>query len=535
MTITQRSPKKNIFPISIVLINSEDIHGGAALAVYRLYLGLKDLDLNVHMLVKNKKTINPDIISVVSCEKNLEHEQEVLSYFIHQELINKNRTDLSTTLFSYPIIGYDLESSQLVKSADIINLHWINFFCSLSSLTKIIGMKKPIVWTLHDEWLVTGGCHYTSGCNKFLDKCINCPQLIDDSIGLPHHFLEKKRELIKQMNPIIVTPSHWLAGIVRQSPIFKDIVVEVIPNSVDISVYRDIPKNIARKRFGLPNEGFYLLFNVNGAFEKRKGMHLLITALKYCLKDPVIAKKIFSGEIKIICFGDQGNCINYENIPIICLGRIESESDLCLVYSLADVFLLPSIEDNLPNVVIEAMSCGTPTIAFNVGGIPDMIQHGINGYIVENLSESDYAAGISNLVNNPKLCQDMSVNCRKIAIDTYSLEIQARRYLELFNRIISSNNMKNSENTTLSIQESYELLPDASDISNDEKIAKIIRETDQNVLIINELEFLLLKASIKKDNRYKKLKDLENFLEYCILKIFIVGFKFFYRFKNLDQ
>lgn len=469
--MTEYSPGPGNTPIriNIVLVCLEDIRYGAAIAAYRLYTGLRVVDPNTRMLVKHKHSKNPDVIPVFSSEREVAIEAEALSDRIHQKCIINNRTAVSTTYFSYPIFGYDFERSTVLTHADVINLHWIDYFCSLASLKKIAGLKKPIVWTLHDQWLFTGGCHYTSGCDNYLNDCMHCPQLKKDEKLLPHSFLEKKRELIREMNPVIVTPSNWLADIVKRNPVFQNARVEVIPNSVDTDLYTNIPKETARKQINLPPQGFYLLFSVSNAFEKRKGTDHLIAALRICMEDPIFSNKVMTGELKLVSFGDPGTWTNDDHLPCISLGWIGSESDLCTVYSAADVFLVPSIEDNLPNTVIEAMCCGTPTIAFDTGGIPEMIQNGVNGYIVKNKSESEYAKVILDLVNDKKHCAQMSKNCRAMALNTFSLKIQAKRYLDLYCSLVPANGGKTDGLTFSMSQFDHDFLPDASDINNEIK------------------------------------------------------------------
>jgi glycosyltransferase involved in cell wall biosynthesis len=499
--------------LKIVQVTTDDIHGGAAIAAYRLYTGLKALDPNVRMLVKNKNSTNPDVIPVSPSDEDVELERELFSDLIHQECIHKNRTAVSNTLFSYPIFGYNFAHSAVLKNADVINLHWINFFCSLSSLKTIVGLEKPIVWTVHDQWLLTGGCHYTSGCEKYLEECRICPQLENDERYLPHFFLCQKRELIKEMKPVIVTPSNWLANMIKKIPVFQDMRVEVIPNSIDTALYTNIPKETARKSLNLPPDGYYVLFSVNNASEKRKGIPHLISALHYCMEDPLFFNKVMAGEITVMCFGDQGDWINETTIPLISLGKIQNERDLCTVYSAADVFLVPSIEDNLPNIVIEAMSCGTPVIAFDIGGIPDMIQNGVNGYIVKKGAGSEYGRVILDLINDPERNAQMSKNCRTIALKKYSLMVQAQRYMELYHELVIANGKKTKNMFVSMDQLDHEFLPDASDIERNTNILKIVKETAGEFLVIKEIELRLMKLKAKCNARNQQIDQLRSLLK----------------------
>ncbi|OPX66033.1 MAG: putative glycosyl transferase [Methanoregulaceae archaeon PtaB.Bin009] len=481
-------------PINIVQIHTEDVGGGASNAAYRLYTGIKSLNPTIHILVKYKNSDNPDVIPVLPDNDKLDLEIKLSSEFVHQHYVNKNRSGLSNTLFSYPLIGYNFGHSNVIKNADVVNLHWISFFCSLSGLSKIIDMRKPIVWTLHDQWVLTGGCHYTSGCNQYLDKCIRCLQLVNDERQLPSHFYKRKRELLKRMNPVIVTPSHWLADTLKKDIFFQNMRVEVIPNSIDTALYTNIPKKTARDRLNIPLDGFYLLFCINNAAEKRKGIHFLISSLQYCMDDPAFFHKVTAGEIRVMCFGDPRGWTNTTGIPLISLGRIKSESELCTVYSAANLFLVPSTDDNLPNIVMEAMSCGTPTIAFKIGGIPEMIRHGLNGCIVEQTTARAYATMILELCNNPDHCKQMSEHCRTIAIQNYSLDVQANRYLDLYGELVHATGTNNNESPGAMIHESYEILPVANDTYADETILKtlsahkdrILQKTDHRIRITDQ-------------------------------------------------
>jgi glycosyltransferase involved in cell wall biosynthesis len=493
--------------ISIVQVSTEDLNGGAAIAAYRLYTGLKRHKTDVRMLVRFKRSTNPDVIAVSPLDRDKELEKELFSGLIHEECINRNRTAISNTYFSYPLFGYDFEHSELLKNADVINLHWINFFCSLSSLKKIAGLKKPVVWTLHDQWLLTGGCHYASGCDKFMADCMKCPQLQNDGDHLPHSFLLKKQALIEELDPVIVTPSKWLATIVKNTPCFKDTRVEIIPNSVDTSLYSNIPKKIARTLLNLPAGGFHILFSLSNAGEKRMGVSHLASIFRYCMDDPVFAKKVTTGEITILCFGDPGTWAGEIPVPMRSLGKITEEKHLSTVYSSADIFLSTSTEANFPNMVIESMSCGTPVVAFEAGGIPEMIQNGVNGYIIPLDSESGFAKVILDMSRDPVRYAEMSENSRNTALNRFSLDVQAKSYLSLYASLLNTKKITIHDSSVLVNQTAKETLPDASDIDNDSSIVESIREHSARYLVKKEIELQEVKA--ESYSRFEQIQALK--------------------------
>ena len=323
----------------------------------------------------------------------------------------------------------------LVQAADVINLHWVAYYQSPVTLHRLLDLGKPVVWTLHDQWGLTGGCHIATRCERYRHDCHPCPQLADDPFNLPKAVLRDKVELFSGADLTIVTPSQWLATCATESRLFKDAPVLVIPNSVETDVFAPLPKAQAREALALPLESVVLLFGATDVKEKLKGFRELRDALQHCLAHPEFQRLVDDDKIRLLCFGHSSEELRPGRIPTTPLGYVASEETMRFAYAAADVFILPSLEDNLPNTMLEAMSCGTPVVAFAVGGIPDVVVDGVTGRLAPPGDVRSLGDAILALVFNSDERELMGQNCRKAMVDGYSPQVQARRYLESYQEL----------------------------------------------------------------------------------------------------
>jgi len=429
--------------MKIVQINTYDIRGGAARAAYRLHRGLLQIGEDCRMLAKRKDSTDSSVFCIAP--QNLVEKSDrdfFLSTVIQGHYIDSHRTDISNTLFSLPYPGYDLSVLPLVQTADIINLHWVaHHYQSLLTLQELFALGKPVVWTLHDQWAFTGGCHYAAGCEKYRQDCVACPQLANDPFDLPAAVLKDKRELFKGGNLAIVTPSRWLAACARESRLFKNLRVEVIPYSLDTDVFSPLPKTEAKESVGLSAEIVTLLFVAHVGNEKRKGFQELKAAIQYCLAEPEFQNLVESNRVRILCFGYPSDELEAVGIPVVSLGYLNSDQEIRAAYAAADLFILPSLEDNLPNTMLESMSCGTPVVAFDVGGIPDVVVDGVTGQLAPVGDVLKLARAILSLVFNPERREEMGQNCRKMMVEEYALTVQAQRYVELYQELLQEHKL----------------------------------------------------------------------------------------------
>jgi glycosyltransferase involved in cell wall biosynthesis len=424
--------------MKIVQINTYDIQGGAARAAYRLHKGLREIGEDCRMLVRYKASSDDSVYRIDARKDSAKLDEEFYLDQIQHCYIDRHRTDLSNTIFSLPYPGYDLSESALVQAADIINLHWVAWYQSLTTLHGLFSLGKPVVWTLHDQWAFTGGCHYSAGCDKYIRDCSSCPQLADDPFDLSAAILKDKIELFKNVNLTVVTPSKWLAGCAGVSRLFKNVRVEVIPNSLEVDVFMPVPKAEAKQRLSLPEDTITLLFGAHSGEEKRKGFGELIGAITYCKSHPEFQKLLDENKITVLCFGYPAKELTTIGIPIISLGYLDSEERVRDAYAASDMFILPSLEDNLPNTMLEALSCGTPVVAFDVGGIPDVVKDDVNGKLAPVKDTRLLAEAILDLILNPEKSAAMGKNGRKQIRDDYKLRVQAQHYTALYKEVLDT-------------------------------------------------------------------------------------------------
>ncbi len=418
----------------ILHISTLDNVGGAALAAYRLHLGLQHIGEDSSMFVAKKFSDDPKVTI-------FKPPMDFLSR-LHRRL----RRDAITHSFEYyeksRPSGYEQFTDdrnqysgsilEQLPQCDIINLHWIANFIDYEAFFTNIPQNIPIVWTLHDMNAFTGGCHYDLGCGKYNDNCGACPQLgSNNSKDLSHQIWKHKQNIYEQIEPNrlhIVTPSTWLAKEAKNSILLKRFPISTIPYGLDIDKFAIRDSTSTRDALGIPSDANIILFVAVGLDNKRKGFSLLTQAL-VGLAD--------IDNLYLISVGN-GKPITDNRISHLHLGSIENERLLSLIYALADIFIIPSLQDNLPNTVLEAMACGTSIIGFDVGGIPDMVRPNITGLLVPAEDIDALREAIVELLEDSKKRTKMSHNCRRIIIEEYTMEIQAKNYLELYKKMIHS-------------------------------------------------------------------------------------------------
>ena len=416
-----------------LLLSTHDISGGAARAAYRLHKGLISKGVDSRMLVHFKESDDP---TVTGPEGRLYRRYPALRQMLDNlpVLFYKRR---ETEIFSPSLLPEKLYRRAEAMEPDILNLHWVQ--AGLLSVEGIGRLKAPVVWTLHDMWAFTGGCHYDNSCGRYMEACGSCPQLKSGKErDLSRRVWERKKrawqggEGGEGLDLTIVTPSRWLSDCARKSSLFKDRRVEVIPNCVDTALYSPLDKKRAREALNLPVDRRLILFGAMEASSvRRKGFHLLQTSLR------ALSDMGFRDKAELVVFGastpedppDFGLKANY-------VGRIDDDRRLSALYSASDVFVLPSLQDNLPNTVMEAFACGTPVAAFSVGGVSDMVEHRVNGYLARPLDPSDLAEGMAWILSGEERAASLGRNARGKALQEYTLKTGAERYLWLYEDVL---------------------------------------------------------------------------------------------------
>ncbi len=433
--------------MKILQISTYDIRGGAARATYRLHCGLRNRGQDCRMLVRYRDTDDASVSAIADDQGFKGDERFLMEIPVQEHYINAQRTDVSNTMFSLPYPGYDISQSNMAQNADIINLHWVSQYQSPVTLHHLFALGKPVVWTLHDQWAFTGGCHYSAGCEGYCGNCKKCPQLTDDPFSLPEAVLRDKEELFKNADLTIVTPSRWMGDCASKSRLFKTFPVEVIANSLETDLYSPLAKDQAKNRLGISADTITFLFGAIDGTEKRKGFSELVNAMEFCRKSTLFQELLEADRIRLLCFGSPNHQLDRTGIPVISLGPLETDEEIREAYSAAEIFLLPSLEDNLPNTVLEAMSCGTPVIAFQVGGVPDMVTDGVTGRLVRAFDVEQMSEAIVSLALNPDQRSSMGEACRETVLKNYPLPVQAENYLNLYENLLRRKGHSKSQET----------------------------------------------------------------------------------------
>jgi len=420
--------------MKIVLLSTSDRSGGASIAALRLHKGLRVLCQDSWMLVKEKNGRDPYVKQTNWFARKMSTQEETFR-LIEQQVFARNRTAVSNTMFSLPYPGYDLSKTHLVRKADVINLHWVARYQSVESAAALLDIGKPVVWTLHDQNPFSGGCHYSAGCLGYCFDCWDCPQLSDNAMQLPAKILEAKKKYWLR-NLTIVTPSRWLAECARQSSLFGKFRVEVIPNSLETDIFVPRDKASAKKALGLEKKQILLLFSSYSDKEKRKGFAEFTQALRHCFKDHRFRELATNETVKILNLGPCQGEFAVEGLSVIDLGVVSSSKKLAVAYAAADIFVMPSLEENLANVILESLACATPVVSFAVGGTPDVIQNGETGFMAPAYDCVKLADLILELIFNPNLRERLGRNGRQLVEKRFKLHNQAAKYLELFRDLL---------------------------------------------------------------------------------------------------
>ncbi|HHJ35909.1 MAG TPA: glycosyltransferase [Gammaproteobacteria bacterium] len=411
--------------MKVVQISEADKVGGAAIAASRLNRGLRVLGVDSCMLVNIKVDQDESVIGPTSrFDKIISRVSPLLERLPRQ--FSKTEYDLISSAW-LP----DRVSGRLVPlDADILNLHWINKgFMRIETLRKL---KQPIVWTLHDMWPFCGGEHYTGESERY-KKGYRFDNRPAGESGLDINrwiWLRKKKTWAAKKNMVIVTPSKWLAGCAAESVLFREHRIEVLPNGIDHERFHPIDRLLARQILGLPADKKLILFGAGFATsDKRKGFHLLVEALNR------LEAKYSKIDYELVIFGASSGDSSF-SAKAHYLGNLHDEISMAIIYAAADIFVLPSLEDNLPNTVLEALSCGTPVASFNIGGMPDMIEHERNGFMAPAFDTDLLAEGIAWILADTERWKDLSASARKTIEQSFTLKHFATRYLDLYRDIL---------------------------------------------------------------------------------------------------
>jgi glycosyltransferase involved in cell wall biosynthesis len=415
----------------ILHVATNDLAGGAARAAYRLHQALRRQGHDSWMYVANRSSADPNVIAFTPTRSPFGRAQRALRRWqLQRELqpyVGQRPAGLEPFSDDRTIYGDD--PIRHMPDCDIINLHWIAGFIEIAGLLRRATRSTPVVWTLADQNPYTGGCHYDEGCGRFATACGACPQLgSTETADLSARIAARKRVAVAAVAPgglHIVALSRWIADEVRRSTVMAGVPVSVIPNSVDTDLFAPGDRAAARHALGIPAEARVLMFAADSLENRRKGFAKLTQAL---------AGLDSSAQLLLLSLGEGKPSIGTA-IPYLHLGHVDSDARLVAAYRAADLFVLPSLQDNLPNTALEALACGTPIVAFAAGGIPDMVRPGLTGLLAPVGDVEGLRDAIRTLLDEQAAREALRHTCRSVAVREYGAELHAQRYMQLYTQL----------------------------------------------------------------------------------------------------
>ena len=413
----------------ILQLSTFDHRFGASIAARRLHEALLSQGADCDLLVSEAQSDSPRTHSAYNAWGKV---QATVRRYIDR--VPLNRYPRKPGLFSTNWLGSSIHRAVDHFAPDIAHLHWCQ--SSFVPTSTLPHLDYPLVWTFHDMWAFTGGCHYTDGCDHYLQECGRCPILRSNNPGdLSRWLWRQKRRAYRRLPKSlhVVCPSHWLAELARRAPLLEGVPVHVIPNPISAQTFRPIDKKTARRLLGLPEKGHLLLMGATSAGDRRKGFDLLDDALRQYAAlqgvEPLGLVTLGTGNSAVV---SQTKGLTNWNI-----GFLQDEISLSALYNAVDVVAVPSREENLSNMLSEALCCGTPCLAFAIGGNGDLIHHQANGYLAQAADTADMAAGLSWILQN--IGPERRDTIAEEAHAKVSYEVLVPQFLKLYQVILGQN------------------------------------------------------------------------------------------------
>jgi glycosyltransferase involved in cell wall biosynthesis len=420
--------------LRVVHVGSWDVGGGAARAANRLHEGLRRLGHESVMYVLERESEDPAV-------RDFRPSASVSDRLGRMLRRRRIAADLAPFLATRPA-GYEQfsddrtlwagEVAGQLPACDLVHLHWVAGFVDHRAFLGSLPPGLPVVWTLHDMNAFTGGCHYDDGCGRFVASCGACPQLgSTDPTDLSHAVWTRKAEALRALGdrPVrIVADSRWMEGEARRSSLLGPLPVSTIHYGLDTEVFAPRPRAEARAALGVPADARVVLFVADAVDQRRKGFAFLVEALAGL--DPAIPAFLLS-------IG-RGAPRLPGSLPALHLGSVANDRLLSVVYSAADLFVIPSLQEAFGQTALEAMACGTPVVGFDTGGIPDIVRPGVTGALARCGDAGSLREAIQAMLQDREEWARTAERCRHHVLQHHTLEAQARRYLALYEEVLGT-------------------------------------------------------------------------------------------------
>jgi len=418
-------------PLRVQIVNGFETFGGAALAANRLYKGLRDAGVEATMLVHIKSSEDPHVLQpdYAAVDPARTQERERLVNAEIGRFPGVSLSSATTFTMDLSVLGCGVVDA-IRAETDIVNLHWVGNFIDWELFFAPGRVTVPIVWTLHDMRALTGGCHYSGPCRNYRTGCGGCPYFSPQQTeDMTRRAAARQRRALENWGGVlhVVTPSRWLAEEAATSSVLAGLPVTVIPNSVDIDEFRPRPQAEMRAAFGLPQDAKVIFFVAHDLGDSRKGAPHLVEALRLLGDVP---------GLHVLTAGARPPELP-ANVVHVTAGLLNDMAQLGPLYAAADLVVLPTLEDNLPNVILESFASGRPVVGYDVGGVPDHVVDGVTGFLVPYADPAALADALRAALADRDRLATMGETCRAYAEQEFAPQIQAARYQALFRQLLA--------------------------------------------------------------------------------------------------
>jgi glycosyltransferase involved in cell wall biosynthesis len=404
--------------MKILHISSAGRQSGAGKGVINLHRTLRSLDVDSRILFLVDEPSETESIFTISNSKTNKIKRFFITFL--DNLLVKFYTKRKMQLFSPGVFGINLLNHPLVRESDLIHLHWVNH--GFVDVNTLVDLKKPIVWTMRDMWVFTGGCHYSLDCNRFTSHCVRCPVLKSSSKDLSSFCQNRKENAYSRIDGIRwVAISNWLKTVAESSRLLNSQSIDMIHSGVEHQEFSPVERTIARKKFQLEENDKVILLGAQNIRDPYKGLDFAIDAINSLEYDVVV-----------VVFGSPCETKFRDHVTLINVGYIKNSAELASLYSAADLFLCPSIAEAFGKTVVEAQMCGTPVVCFESTGPSEIVEHLKTGYKATFKSVSSLVTGLNLVINS--FYDKVYISSR--AKDKFSIDQNAREYIKIYEEMI---------------------------------------------------------------------------------------------------